>query len=427
MGVKTARRVAILSDQTSGGAGHSCRRLFDGLRGDENIFVKWFVWSGADECEAWVGGRWPPLMLTILSRLEFRVRGRARDYLDRMARRLRCREMISKIMEYRPHIINIHNIHDKFAFDIIDRLPKNSSIVWTLHDMWPLTGYCCYSFDCRKYENGCPGECPEQGNWGPVVRSVEEEWADRRKILDDRLSSLCFVGPSKWLADCAHRAYGEKFKIEHIPYGLDTECFKPRGDKYEIRKALNLPVDKKIVLSGSQNLDEPRKGGGFFEEAISMLFESRDDFVVVTFGLSSRTGDEDPGWLSLGAIQSEELLSMYYSCADVFVLPTLADNLPNTLIEAISCGTPCVVSDVGGCSEIVRENQTGYLVEPSDAESLAKGIQKILDLDENDHAKMRKTCREVAVSEYSLALQATRYAALFDKAIKDHDASYTRI
>jgi glycosyltransferase involved in cell wall biosynthesis len=225
---------------------------------------------------------------------------------------------------------------------------------------------------------------------------------------------LHFVSPSRWLAGCARARLHEEVSVGVIPYGVPLDVFKPARDKRAVRLALGLPLEGSIVLCGAQNIDDARKGTRYLMQAIEMLNKRRREAVtVVAFGNAPKGSGLPADWIHTGTIRDEALLNLYYSSADVFVLPSLADNLPNTLIEATAAGTPCVTSDVGGCPDIVREGETGFVAKQQDAEDLAQCIEKVLEMDNERWRQMSVTCRRVAVAEYDVKLQAQRYLELF--------------
>jgi glycosyltransferase involved in cell wall biosynthesis len=213
----------------------------------------------------------------------------------------------------------------------------------------------------------------------------------------------------------AQERLGPLAPVEHIPNGVDTAVFRPAQDRLAVRRLLNLPLDRNVVLFGANSAFEPRKGATYLAESLALLRERRGrTFEIVVFGFCKEATGMPADWVHVGEIRDERLLALYYAAADVYVLPSLADNLPCMLTESIACGTPCVTFDVGGCPEIVRNGQTGFVARLRDVRDLADCIDRVLALPAAESERLRKRCREVAEKEYSLSLQAERYAALFN-------------
>ena len=409
------RPFLLLSDISSGGAAISCRRLYRSLQAQKMGTVRWIAAAGSPGDGAVIASQWPPLLLYLVQRILPRL-GASDAMQARFARLLYQKSMQVCVRINRPRLINLHNLHAASDFSLLSALPKSIPLVWTLHDMWPLTGYCCYSYDCEKFASGCVGDCPQAGKWGPIYRQPAPEWNIRERFYSHNVSRLSFVAPSRWFAQCAQKRFGDRFRIEHIPYGLPLEIFKPLGEsKRNLRRVLGLPENAFIILCGAQYMGDERKGAKQLIAAVNSLrMHTRIPVVVVAFGEAGK-GTAIKNWIFTGTIPEERFLNQYYNAADVFVLPSLADNLPNTLLEATSAGTPCVTFDTGGCAEVVRDGLTGYVAQYGDERQLSECIERILVMSESDRQAMSAVCREVAVREYDQDLQASRYRKLFDE------------
>ncbi|HUE43397.1 MAG TPA: glycosyltransferase, partial [Candidatus Sulfotelmatobacter sp.] len=189
------------------------------------------------------------------------------------------------------------------------------------------------------------------------------------------------------------------FLVETIPYGLDTDIFQPR-DKAEARARFGVPSQAKVLLFVSQWLDDPYKGMPTLLNAIERL-QSIPDIFLLILGRGEVSGNSEIPRLALGSINDEQKMSYVYSAADLFLLPSLADNFPNTALESLACGLPIVGSDVGGIPEMVRDGHTGLLVRRDDAAGFANAATLLL----NDSERLRTMsvhCREVALQEYTL-------------------------
>jgi glycosyltransferase involved in cell wall biosynthesis len=202
--------------------------------------------------------------------------------------------------------------------------------------------------------------------------------------------------------------------MHHIPNGLDTEVFRPFS-KTVAREVLGLDPKEDVVLFSALDAGARRKGGQVLSEALEIL-RSRQGHSVRLLAV----GNGAERWQNvvrmpvtpLPAVKDDRLLAVIYSAADLLVFPTLAENLPNGVIESMACGTPVVAFDVGGVSEAVRPMETGYLATRQDPADLACGISRLLK-DSGLRERLGRRCREVAEAEYSLDLQARRFQELY--------------
>jgi glycosyltransferase involved in cell wall biosynthesis len=185
---------------------------------------------------------------------------------------------------------------------------------------------------------------------------------------------------------------------------------------------LGLPLDAFLVLYGGTGWDDSdRKGFRYLRESATILTDSvwkketPLEFILLGEG-------EKASLLTLpfrvhtpGFVKSATTMALFYAAADVLVLPTQADNLPNVLVESVACGTPCVAFNVGGCSDVVRDGITGFLAHPMDSMSLAGCIDKVRSLNVSERAEMSRRCRQLAECEYSQHIQANRYRLLYEE------------
>lgn len=277
----------------------------------------------------------------------------------------------SAINQFAADIVHLHWIGDNFL-PIQQFARLEAPIVWTLHDMWAFTGGCHYAGDCRRYTESC-GNCPQLLRPASRDPSARINARKRRSWAEIPLTLVC---PSRWLADCASQSAVLRHKrIEVIANPIDTGAFKPL-DRREARYAFNLPLDKKLVLFGAADgTADPRKGFAYLREALSAFAES-DGVELVIFGADDAGSiDLDVPMRRTGNLHDNVSLNLLYSACDVFVLPALQDNLPNTLLEALACGTPCVAFDTGGVGDLLQHHENGYLAQLADAADLRRGIE----------------------------------------------------
>jgi glycosyltransferase involved in cell wall biosynthesis len=323
----------------------------------------------------------------------------------------------ARIDSIRPDIIHLHWVCGGFLrIETLRRFKK--PIIWTLHDMWAFTGGCHYDESCGRYKNEC-GSCP-QLNSKSYKDLSHRTWKRKRnawKGLD-----LIVVTPSRWLADCAmESSLFQKFRIEVIPNGLDTNHYKP-VDKKKSREILGLPQDKKLILFGALNASsDRRKGFQYLQPTLQRLAKNGwvEKVELIVFGASRPTNPPDLGLISnyTGRLYDDASLVLLYNAADLFVAPSVQENLPNTIMESLACGTPVVAFNVGGIPEMIGHKKNGYLAKPYEADDLAKGIGWILENPERSK-RLGNAAREKAVREYSLELQARQYLNLYEEILK---------
>lgn len=314
-------------------------------------------------------------------------------------------------------IINFHNLHNGyFNYLAIPKLTAKPT-VFTLHDMWSFTGHCAYSYDCDRWKNGC-GKCPYPHTYPAIKKdNTHLEWRLKNWVYSR--AHLTIITLSNWLTAQVKQSMLNRFPIHYIPNGIDTEAYQPL-DKQQCRNVLGIPQGKKILMFGADSLKDPRKGGELLLQVLSNLPTSlKAEIVLLIFGSSGEAISESLGMqtLNLGYINSDRLKAIAYSAADLFVFPTRADNLPLVLQESMACGTPMVSCNVGGVSDLVRPNITGYLAKPEDPQDFGNGIVQLLE-DQQLWARMRQNCRAIALTEYPIELQAKRYISLYNQLIQ---------
>jgi glycosyltransferase involved in cell wall biosynthesis len=318
----------------------------------------------------------------------------------------------AEISRINPDIIHLHWLCAGYMR--IETLAKlNKPLIWTLHDSWAFTGGCHVPFDCKKYQQSC-GACPVLGSarQNDLSRRTWERKAKAWKDLD-----LTVITPSRWLADCARSSsLLRDARVEVIPNGLDTGTFYP-GDREQARNLLRLPMDRKIILFGAAWADsDTNKGLHLLKGALQVLAKDSSDLMTLLFGADDFAEMKDLGMpaVCLGRIYNDESLAAIYSAADVFVAPSMLENFPNTVMEAMACGTPCVAFRQGGVPDLIEHNVSGYLAEPYEIKDLAQGIAWVLE-DKARHAELsRRSCLRVE-TRFDLNKIAQRYSDLYQK------------
>jgi glycosyltransferase involved in cell wall biosynthesis len=316
-----------------------------------------------------------------------------------------------KIASLAPDIINLHWIGSGFVQ--IETISKfRQPVCWTLHDMWAFTGGCHYSDGCDRFTQSC-GACPIlcSNQASDITKQV---W--QRKMTAWEKANLQIITPSRWLADIARSSsLLHNSSIMVIPNGVDTEIYRSVSPELA-REQLKLPIDKKLILFGSLNAtSDTRKGFDLLIAALALLDDvTKEQVELVIFGADRGRNSPDFGLKThyLGELKTDRSLALAYGAADVFVLPSRQDNLPNTLLESLACGTPCVSFGIGGIPEAIDHQVNGYIARAFDPQDLATGISWVLDRVEQ--IEIRQNARQKAEQEYSLIVQASKYKLLYE-------------
>jgi glycosyltransferase involved in cell wall biosynthesis len=325
--------------------------------------------------------------------------------------------ILDRTSEYAPDIINVQWICQGYLS--IEAMSKIAQpIVLTLHDMWAFTGGCHYNQTCDRYQVAC-GACPQLNS----ARDYDlSRWVWERKAKAWQQKNPTIVVLSKWMAKCAAASSLLKDRrIELIPNGLNIHKYKPI-DKLLARQILNLPLDKQLILFGATlGTIDPRKGFQLLEPALKKLSAAgwTERLEAVIFGPAPLDGRAEIcgfNYHTLGTLTDDISIAILYAAADVLVAPSIQDNLPNVVMEALACGTPCVAFDIGGLPDLIEHQKNGYLAQPFDIEDLATGIAWVLD-NPSRHQNLAHYAREKAEREFSQELQAKRYRSLFNEMV----------
>jgi glycosyltransferase involved in cell wall biosynthesis len=289
-------------------------------------------------------------------------------------------------------------------------LPPHVPIVWTLHDMNPFTGGCHVAYDCDQYRGTC-GSCPQLGSHdaGDLTNVIH----DRKRQAFDTLPAdrLHIVTPSRWMADQARNSsLLARYPITHIPYGVDTTLFAPRDRRFA-RDVCQIPQDATVILFVAYRLDSPVKGLGTLASALDGV-RPHAPLCLVTGGEGTPPVDVPARHLNVGYEGNERVMALLYAAADLVAVPSVLDNLPSTVLEAMACGVPVVGSAVGGIRDMIRPDETGLLVPPGDVGALRDAIQRLLD-NRDICTAMAAEARRVAVAEYDRSIEGRRILELY--------------
>lgn len=322
---------------------------------------------------------------------------------------------IKILQDFEPDLVQLFNLHGWYLN--INRLLKYLSdkkiiTVYSMLDEYAYLGRCCYSFECDEYQNGCH-KCDIDKSIYPATFF----WRRSAKIYNDKanaykeFNNLCFVGP-EWVIGRAKKSLMMKDKEFYcVDEFVDTESiFFPRK-KYKFLDESLVKDRRRIVLTVAP-YSNPRKGGHFFLElAQSMVGD--DSFLFIYVGFDVKGIDVPSNCKTVGFVSNQNELAEYYSIADVFVCTSMADTMPNTCLDALSCGTKVIGFDITGVP-YTAEKPYGVFVKPRDVNGLKEAILCINKKEEKDIID----CREYALSRYSPELYYKKMKEIYDDRLK---------
>ncbi|SMO59849.1 Glycosyltransferase involved in cell wall bisynthesis [Saccharicrinis carchari] len=407
-----------------GGAAIAAKRLFDALKGN-GVDVKMLVEEGAVDISGEAeyikcianskSRRWKAFFRFALERLYFLPHEKNKSVRYQFSPAKVGVDISRHPWVQEADIIHLHWINHGFlSLSGLQKLfALNKPIVWTMHDMWPFTGGCHYAGNCNRFTKAC-GNCPLLGS--PQQDDLSAgNYQDKKNIWNQ--AHIHAVGCSQWMAKLAQKSgLMQQQQVSAIPNPIDTDVFKPLNKK-ECREAYGFPADKKLLLFGAANINDPRKGVKHLIQALSVLNHNhphlRKEMELVVFGKCNEQllNNLPYKWHNIAFLNDVHKIVRLYNCADAFVLPSLEDNLPNTVMESLACGVPVVAFNIGGVPQMVQSGTTGYLAKSKNNDDLAQGIYHILY--ENESEKLLRSAREFVIQNYSNKVIAQRYNALY--------------
>jgi len=318
-------------------------------------------------------------------------------------------------------VLNLHWISGLLSPPAIALLQQlGRPIFWTLHDQRPFTGGCHYSAGCRGCEVSC-AHCPQLA--GDPLELAQACLQESLHCINAR--KIVVICPSRWLAACARSsALFAGADIQVVPNGVDPAIFRPQS-KPDARCELGLDAEAVYFLFGADNFHEKRKGFRELSAVFRNLLADAPFRQAVVSGKIQLLCFGDPGRNldnfgvpvhRLGRVDDDAALARIYSAADAFLLPSLEDNLPNTMLEAMACGTPVIGFQIGGLPDAITPQETGLLAPPGDGARFAELLREFAG-DEPGRKRMSRNCAQLIPARFSVEIQARRYLELYGRAL----------
>lgn len=318
-------------------------------------------------------------------------------------------------------IVNLHWIDKFISENILMQLVRmNKKIVWTLHDEKPYTGGCHYTSNCKEFYNNCSNCIQLNQNINFLPSRVLHF---KKEIL--KYADISIITPSQWLKNEAQKSSLFKHcRIECIPNSLELDIFKPYEKKF-IREKFNIAIDNFVIMIGAANNKIKRKGFDYFLKSIEKCLENKSFYQkcldgkihIITIGVVDERIYKLPIKIkNFGVIKEDKILAEIYNISDIFILPSIEDNLPNTMLESMSCGVPVIAFDIGGVPDVIINNENGYIVPSGNIVEMAR---KILFCSENINIlkKFGDNAVELMQRKFKIEDQASNYRNFFEELI----------
>ncbi len=345
---------------------------------------------------------------------------------------------------FSPHILHCHNLHIGY-FDLraLRWLSHQVPTILTLHDAWLLSGHCAHSFNCERWRIGC-GECPDLSIYPDIRRDATAyNWLRKREIYEE--SSFYIATPSQWLMEKAKESILTLGMVEArvIPNGVDLTVFHP-ADRGAIRAAMGIAQDSKVLLFSANGIRRNIwKDYRTLRSAIGRVAVPTGGQPVLLIALGESGPSERVGQAEIRFVpyqRSPEAIARYFQAADLYIHAARVDTFPNTIIEALACGTPVIATAVGGIPEQIKglkielssvnsfglDEATGLLVSPGDAEELAARIKHLL-ADASLRLRLSSNAAADARRRFSLGQQVDAYLVWYDEILRDFNKDPSQV
>jgi glycosyltransferase involved in cell wall biosynthesis len=325
----------------------------------------------------------------------------------------------------RADVLHLHLIHAGQFFSILalPMLSQRKPIVWTIHDCWPTTGMCVYSFDCERWLAGCTGRCPYPRGRSPLRHYVPAlHWRIKQRVYQRMDATL--VVASKWTQDRVQRSpLLRQLPCHLIPFGIDLETFAPRP-KAQCRERLGIRPDERVLAFRGISLKKDRyKGMRWLREALD-LYEPREPTCLLILEDGRDFEPLSPKYrvIDLGWVDDDGRVADALCAADLFLMPSVQEAFGLMAVESMACGTPVVVFEGTSLPDVIKAPRGGLAVPLKDSAALAGTIGRLLE-DDGLREELGREGRQIAEREYSLPLYVQRHLHLYEAVVEKHNKS----
>lgn len=411
--------VLVNTYERKGGAAIAAGRLFDALK-DENVDVNFLVQNGNNNKVDVIANSFVSEKLSLyrFSRERFKVfrniKSKQNLYgFDTASFGLDIRK---NILVQEADVLHLHWINFGFlSLKNLEQLSElNKPIIWTLHDMWVLTGGCFYSNGCEAYKDQCK-DCP----------FLKEKSSQAEKIFNFKKeifkkSNFHLAAISSWTKNIIEDSYLFKNKkVIELSNPINSKIFSP-VNKIKAKEILGLDENKIHIGFVAFNVNDKRKGAIYLKNSLNLLFkenpELKEKVELIAIGSSKdKEFFDNLPVVFTGYISEVKKMVAFYNACDFMLLPSLEDNLPLVIQEAMACQTPIIAFDTGGISDLVKHNKSGYLAKYKDTEDFANGMYNFITKPTD---QIGKNARKFIVDNYSNEVIANKAIEIYKSFLK---------
>jgi glycosyltransferase involved in cell wall biosynthesis len=309
-------------------------------------------------------------------------------------------------------IVHFHNLHGNyFELDQLVTISQQKKTIWTIHDMWSITGHCCHSLECNRWKTGCD-QCPYLN----IYQSLSWDnsrylWQKKKQIY--KKSKLYIVVPSLWMKEKITKSILKSQPLYHIPNGVNIELFSLKN-KSKLRNLLNLPQNKAILLfSAYHGKQNHWKGWLVVKKLLSQLKNSNNILILCIGGKVEDKLANTPQLIHLPKISNEKIMADYYAASDMLLFPSKAENLPLSILESMSCGTPVLAYDTGGINEIIQQGKNSFMVNNQDKTDFVRQVFDYTKLPEAKKKNIGNLARKTITNKFNLKKMLHSYKKLY--------------
>ena len=318
------------------------------------------------------------------------------------------RQLIKRIKELKPDIVQLHNIHDHYLnyrllFEYLNR--SDIKVVWSFHDCWAFTGHCFHfvTAGCEKWKTNCCS-CPQKNGYPKTMVDRSKKNYELKRSLFGSCKDLTIVACSDWMSGLVKHSFLKDKNITVIHNGVDLRVFKQKTTEIEYAGTYMV-----LCVSSVWN-----KAKGLLDiYKLRELLPSKYRIIIV--GLTEKQIRVLPAGIE-GAKRTHNVreLVQFYSSANVLINPTYADTFPTVNLEALACGTPVVTYRTGGCPETVDE-KTGVIVEQGDVAAMAEAVRVICGRNRMQYAT---DCRNRSEAQFDEEMCFEKYLTLYESLLR---------
>ncbi len=312
-------------------------------------------------------------------------------------------------------IVHLQLIHATQFLSLLSlpQMSRKKTLVLTLHDPWMLTGHCIHPIECERWKTGC-GHCPDLNR--PISIKTDTTafmYKIKKRVMQE--TKIHLIVASQWMDQmAANSPILSHLPRSVIPFGLDTQIFKPL-DKKMCKQILGIPEDSFAVAFRS--VPYSFKGVEYIEKALLNLSSKKPIYIITldSIGLIPNL-DKKFKTLELGWVNNDRFMAAVLSAADVFLMPSIAEAFGVMAVESMACGTPVIVFEGTALPSVIQAPRGGIAVPSKDWEALKEALETLIE-DTDLYNELVRNGLEIVNEEYTLKKYVSRHLDLYNKLI----------